>query len=159
MPQSDYVPQNCTWFSCHSVANYTEHSIRLTCHINYLSYRQIHTAAKYYQFSFYPMSIVLWNKLLQDIIQLSDLDSFKQAMAVMSKITCCSFVFILILNISPYSYYLTFSFSNLTYSLNFQIFLYSCIGAPNLGPNNFQIFLYSCIGAPNLGPNNTRTCH
>ena len=63
---------------------YIEHSMRLTRHLQSLFYRQIHTAEIFYQFSFYPMSFVLWNEVSQDIVQLSDLDSFKQAI---SKIT------------------------------------------------------------------------
>ena len=57
---------------------YIEYPMRLTHHMHSLTYRQIHTTANYYQFSFYPTSIVLWNKLPEDVAQLSDLDSFKQ---------------------------------------------------------------------------------
>ena len=64
--------------------SYLEHPTKITHHMHSLSYRQIHTAANYYQFSFFPMSIVLWNRLPEDVILLSDLDSFKQAA---SKIT------------------------------------------------------------------------
>ena len=53
-----------------------EHPMKITRHMHSLSYRQIHTAANYYQFSFFPMSIVLWNRLPEDVVKLSDLDSF-----------------------------------------------------------------------------------
>ena len=33
-----------------------------TRHMHSLSYRQIHTSVCYYQYSFFPMSVVLWNK-------------------------------------------------------------------------------------------------
>ena len=42
-----------------------------------LSFRQIHTSVCYYKYSFFPMTIVLWNKLSADLVQVSDLDSFK----------------------------------------------------------------------------------
>ena len=59
--------------------SYLEHPTKITHHMHSLSYRQIHTAANYYRFSFFLMSIVLWNRLPEDVILLSDLDSFKQA--------------------------------------------------------------------------------
>ena len=34
--------------------------------------------ADYFRFSFFPMTVVLWNRLPVDIIFLSDLDSFKR---------------------------------------------------------------------------------
>ena len=57
--------------------SYFERPLRITRHMHSLSYRQIHTAANYYQVSFFPMSIVLWNRLPEDVVLLSDLDSFK----------------------------------------------------------------------------------
>ena len=42
-----------------------------------LSYRQIHTSVCYYKYSFFPISIVLWNKLPADLVLVSDFDSFK----------------------------------------------------------------------------------
>ena len=48
-----------------------------TRHMHSLSYRQIHTSVCYYQYSFFPMSVVLWNKLPADLVLVSDLDSFK----------------------------------------------------------------------------------
>ena len=112
--------------------SYIEHPMKITRHMHSLSYRQIHTAANYYQFSFFPMSIVLWNRLPKDVVLLSDLDSFKQAV---SKITHSfpqirNTVFILFLIshltntishffLSPYH----------TFSLTFTFFFYSCTGA------------------------------
>ena len=32
-----------------------------TCHMHPLSFRQIHTSVCYYKYSFFPMTIVLWN--------------------------------------------------------------------------------------------------
>ena len=48
-----------------------------TRHMHSVSYRQIHTSVCYYQYSFFPMSVVLWNKLPADLVLVSDLDSFK----------------------------------------------------------------------------------
>ena len=64
--------------------SYFEHPMKITRYMHSLSYRQIHTAANYCQYSFFPMSIVLWNRLPEDVVLLSDLDSFKHAV---SKIT------------------------------------------------------------------------
>lgn len=63
---------------------YFERPLRITRHMHSLSFRQIHASATYYQFSFFPMSIVLWNRLPEDLVLLTDLDSFKQGV---SKIT------------------------------------------------------------------------
>ena len=43
--------------------------------------RQIHTHAVYYQQSFYPATIVLWNKLPSEIVLMDDLDSFKEGVS------------------------------------------------------------------------------
>ena len=48
-----------------------------TRHMHSLSYRQIHTSVCYYQYSFFPMLVVLWNKLPADLVPVSDLDYFK----------------------------------------------------------------------------------
>ena len=41
---------------------YFVHPAVYTCHMHSLSYRQIHTPTRYYQYLFFPMSVV-WNKL------------------------------------------------------------------------------------------------
>ena len=56
---------------------YFERPIRYTRHMHPLVYRQIHTAVSYYQHSFYPASIVLWNRLPSEVVLLEDLDSFR----------------------------------------------------------------------------------
>ena len=43
-----------------------------------LAYRQIHTSFSYYYYSFFPMTVILWNRLPADLVLDSDLDSFKQ---------------------------------------------------------------------------------
>ena len=48
-----------------------------TRHMHPLSYRQIHTSVCNSQYSFFPISVVLWNKLPADLVLVSDLDSFK----------------------------------------------------------------------------------
>ena len=59
--------------------SYFVHPEVYTRHMHPLSqsYRQIHISVCYYQYSFFPMSVVLWNKLPADLILVSDLDSFK----------------------------------------------------------------------------------
>ena len=52
-------------------------SVKNDRHMHSLSYRQIHTSVCYYKYSFFPISIVLWNKLPADLVLVSDLDSFK----------------------------------------------------------------------------------
>ena len=54
---------------------------QFTCHMHPLSYRQIHTHAVYYQQSFYPATIVLWNKLPSEIVLMDDLDSLKEGVS------------------------------------------------------------------------------
>ena len=71
------------------------------------------------------MSIVLWNRLPEDVVLLSDLDSFKQAV---SKITLLpinqKYIFILFFLISHLTNtILLFSFSYHSFSLNFHLFL------------------------------------
>ena len=60
---------------------YFEKHQRYTRHMHPLSFRQIHTSATYYQKSFYPATIVLWNRLPADLVLYllrTDLDSFKE---------------------------------------------------------------------------------
>ena len=56
---------------------YFERHIKYTRHMHPLVYKQIHTAVSYYQHSFYPASIVLWNRLPSEVVLLEDLDSFR----------------------------------------------------------------------------------
>ena len=57
---------------------YFDKPFRYTRHMHTLSFRQIHTAASYYQYSFYPASVVLWNRLPSEVVLLEDLDSFRE---------------------------------------------------------------------------------
>ena len=64
------------------IPTYFEKPQRFTRHMHPLSYRQIHhTHAVYYQQSFYPAIIVLWNKLPSEIVLMDDLDSFKEGVS------------------------------------------------------------------------------
>ena len=62
--------------------SYFEHPKRNTCHSQYnpLGFRQVFARTDYYRCSFYPMTIVLWNRLPSEIVLLHvpDLDSFKR---------------------------------------------------------------------------------
>lgn len=63
-----------------SMPSYFERPTKITrhSHNNPLSFRQVYASADYYRCSFYPMTIVLWNRLPAETVQLSDLDSFKR---------------------------------------------------------------------------------
>ena len=60
------------------VPSYFEKPQRYTRHMHPLAFHQIHTAATYYQRSFYPASIVLWNRLPSEVVLLEDLDPFRE---------------------------------------------------------------------------------
>ena len=45
------------------------------------AYRQIHTSVSYYYYPFFPMTVILWNRLPADLVLDSDLDSFKQGVS------------------------------------------------------------------------------
>ena len=60
------------------VPSYFEQPKRYTRHVHPLPFRQIHTSVCYYQYSFFPMTIVLLNRLPADLVQVSELDSFNQ---------------------------------------------------------------------------------
>ena len=49
-----------------------------TPHMHPLTLRHIHVSAAYYQQSFYPVTVVLWNALTSGIVLRADLDSFKE---------------------------------------------------------------------------------
>lgn len=51
-----------------------------------LAYRQIHSSVCYYYYSFFPMSVILWNKLPADLVLDSDLDSFKSRVSKINHI-------------------------------------------------------------------------
>ena len=62
--------------------SYFERPKRITRHSQYnpLGFRQVFARTDYYRCSFYPMTIVLWNRLPSEIVLLpeADLDSFKR---------------------------------------------------------------------------------
>ena len=59
------------------VPSYFEHPEVYTRHTHPLAYIQIHTSICYYQYSFFPMTVVLWNRLPADLVLNPDLDSFQ----------------------------------------------------------------------------------
>ena len=59
------------------VPSYLEHPEVYTRHTHHLAYIQIHTSVCYCQYSFFPMTVVLWNRLPADLVLNPDLDSFK----------------------------------------------------------------------------------
>ena len=97
--------------------SYFERPLRITCHMYSLSYGQIHTAANFYQVSFFPMSIVLWNRLPEDVVL--RVDSFKQTISSLLPINQ-KYCFYPVFKFNTIS---LFSFSCHTFSLNFHLFL------------------------------------
>ena len=65
--------------------SYFEHPEVYTRHMHSLSYRQIHTSVCYYKYSFFRISIVLWNKLPADLVLVSDLGSFKTGVSKINR--------------------------------------------------------------------------
>ena len=57
--------------------SYFEHPEVKTRHMHSLSYRQTYTSVCSYKYYFFPISIVLWNKLPTDLVLVPDLDFFK----------------------------------------------------------------------------------
>lgn len=66
------------------VPSYFERPKVTTRHMHPLSFRRIHTYASYYMYSFYPATIVLWNKLDSEIVLTSEPDSFKERVRAIS---------------------------------------------------------------------------
>ena len=62
------------------ILSYFERPKRITRHSQYnpLGFRQVFARTDSYRCSFYPMTIVLWNRLPSEIVLLPDLDSFKR---------------------------------------------------------------------------------
>ncbi len=65
IPMPDYIHSNNRVFRyCHSI-----------------TYRQIHTGANYYKYSFFPLAIVQWNALPEEVVLSKDFNVFKQAVS------------------------------------------------------------------------------
>ena len=70
------VLQNTVWCCCSNFERPTR--ITRQGHINNpLGFHQVYASTDYYRCSFYPMTIVLWNRLPAETVLLTDLDSFK----------------------------------------------------------------------------------
>ena len=64
---------------------YVEHPARTSRKNSHpLVYRQIHTGADYYNYSFYPLAIVQWNRLSSKIALLSTFEPLKRAVCTIS---------------------------------------------------------------------------
>jgi len=53
---------------------------RLSRNLHSLSFQPLHTVNNYYKYAFYPATIVLWNSLPLDMVQIPTLDHFKDAL-------------------------------------------------------------------------------
>ena len=58
---------------------YFEQLTRRSRHSHPYAFRQIHTTANYYKYSFFPLSIVYWNNLPTEVVMLPTLDQFSVA--------------------------------------------------------------------------------
>ena len=63
---------------------YFDKPLRYTRHMHPLSFRQIHTPASYYEYSFYPASVV-WNRLSSEVVLLDDFDSFREGVCKINR--------------------------------------------------------------------------
>ena len=63
---------------------YVVHPLRTPRNSHTLCFRQIQSTVDYYKYSFYPLSIVQWNRLPAHIALLSTFDSFKRAVCTVS---------------------------------------------------------------------------
>ena len=50
-----------------SIPSYFERPTKITRHMHSLSFRQVHVSADYYMYSFFPMTVFLWNRLPTDL--------------------------------------------------------------------------------------------
>ena len=84
-----------------------------------LAFRQIYTVADYYKHSFFPLTIVQWNRLPPSIALLADIDSFRLAVSCLthSKPLTGSIVFNF--------YFCTFSSSDFFYILIYHLLFHS----------------------------------
>ena len=63
---------------------YVVHPLRTPRNSHILGFRQIQSTVDYYKYSFYPLSIVQWNRLPAHIALLPTFDSFKLAVCTVS---------------------------------------------------------------------------
>ena len=72
--------KNPVWSCCSANAFIFERPKRITrhSHMNPFSFCQVYASADYYRCSFFPMTIVLWNRLPAELVYFSDLDCFKR---------------------------------------------------------------------------------
>ena len=59
--------------------SYIQSNNRLSRYCHSITYKQIHTGANYYKYSFFPLAIVQWNALPEEVVLSKDFNSFKQA--------------------------------------------------------------------------------
>ena len=64
--------------------SYFKHPNRFTRNMHQLSFHQVHVSIDYYRYSFFPMSLILWNGLPSSVVVLDDLDSFKREVSKIS---------------------------------------------------------------------------
>ena len=95
--------------------SYIERPTRFTRHMHLLSYRQIHTTANYYKFSFFPSAIVMWNNLPATTVFHPDLEGFRQSLPSPSAPWTPGNMFLSVFNLK--SLHFTHTFIFLTFSL------------------------------------------
>ncbi len=60
-----------------SLPQYIKPSNRISRYCHSMTFKQIHTSKDVYKFSFFPLAVVQWNALPQEVATLQDLDQFK----------------------------------------------------------------------------------
>ena len=68
---------------------YVVHPLRTPRNSHTLGFRQIQSTVDYYKYSFYPLSIVQWNRLPAHIALLPTFDSFKRAVCTVTQCHKC----------------------------------------------------------------------
>ena len=101
-----------------SLPVYFKQLSRQTRHSHPLAFRQIHTTANYYKYSFFPLSRVYWNRLPAEVVMLPTLDQFGVAVWSLDH---------------RLPYYNT---------AVFNLFLNSRLAILTLSPFNFSLFLF-----------------
>ena len=70
-----------------SLPVYFEQHSRQTLHNHPLAFCQIYTTAYYYKYSFFPLSIIYWNRLPAEVVMLPTPDQFSVAFSLLT--TAC----------------------------------------------------------------------
>ena len=62
-----------------TLPSYFQQPTRMTRHSHPLALRQIYTSFNFYKYSFYPLAVVLWNRLPTNVVVLPTQEQFREA--------------------------------------------------------------------------------